>query len=68
MLKELAYILYHDDALRERIFADLGVRKPKALFDYKRYITTLQNGVFGVYRVIDAYLQIGKSAKVTENM
>jgi hypothetical protein len=57
VLKELAYILYHDDVLRERIFADLGVPKPTALFSYKRYITTLQDGVFGVYRVINAYLQ-----------
>jgi hypothetical protein len=59
VLKEVAFILYSDKALREKIFAHLGIGPPSTMFLYKRYITKRQSGgILGVYRVIDAYLDI----------
>ena len=58
-LKELAYILYHDQSLRGKIFSNLGVYPPTTLPQYKQYITKKQvGGILGVYKVIDAYLGI----------
>jgi hypothetical protein len=59
VLKEVAFILYSDEPLRNKIFAHLGIAPPSSMFLYKRYITKKQNGgVLGVYRVIGAYLDI----------
>ena len=59
VLKEVAFILYSDKALREKIFAHLGIAPPNSLFLYKRYITKVHHGgILGVYKVIDAYLDI----------
>jgi hypothetical protein len=59
VLKEVAFILYSDKPLREKIFAHLGISPPSTLFLYKRYITKVQHGgILGVYRVIDAYLDV----------
>ena len=58
-LKELTYILYRDQSLREKVFFKLGVSPPTTLHQYKQYITKMQaGGILGVYKVIDAYLDI----------
>jgi hypothetical protein len=58
-MKELTYILYHDQLLRKKIFSKFGVSPPTTLNDYKQYITKIQvGGIFGVYKVIDTYLDI----------
>jgi len=59
VLKELVYILYHDRSLRQKIFGKLGISAPSTLYLYKRYIIRPQNGgILGVYKVIDAYLDV----------
>jgi hypothetical protein len=59
MLKEVAFILYSDKSLLEKIFTHLGITPPSTLFLYKRYIMRMQHrGILGIYRVIDAYLDI----------
>jgi hypothetical protein len=61
-LKELVYLLYHDESLREKVFSKLGISKPTSLQLYKQYITKMQvGGIIGVYKVIDAYLDIRRS-------
>jgi hypothetical protein len=58
-LKEIVYILYRDNSLREKVFAKLGVAAPSNLYLYKRYITKPREGrLLGVYKVVDAYLSV----------
>jgi hypothetical protein len=59
VLKEIMYVLYQDRSLREKIFARLGVAPPMTLYNYKRYITKVQDGgTLGVYNVLSAYLDV----------
>ena len=60
VLKELVYILYQNPTLREKIFANLGVASPPTLYRYKTYITKMQGGHLGAYKVINAYLAVRK--------
>lgn len=59
VLKELVYIIYQDEVLREKVFSTLGVNAPSTLYLYKRYITKEQDeGIFGAYKVVNAYLDV----------
>jgi hypothetical protein len=59
VLKELAYIVYQDRSLREKVFGKLGGSAPSTLYQYKRYITKPRNGgILGTYDVINAYLDV----------
>jgi hypothetical protein len=58
VLKELVYILYENQPLRQRIFARLGDTMPSSLIRYQRYISEKEGGIFGAYNVVDAYLDI----------
>lgn len=59
VLKELVYILYQDEASREKIFKKLGVAQPSGLSLYQRFISKRQqDGIFGAYDVVDAYLEL----------
>lgn len=58
VLKELAYVLYQDRSLRERIFTRLGVTSPSTLYKYKQFVGKGYGGSLGVYKVICAYLDI----------
>jgi hypothetical protein len=58
VLKELTYIIYQDVSLRQRVFAKLGHSMPSNLNEYKRFITKESEGIFGVYEVIFAYIDV----------
>jgi hypothetical protein len=59
VLKELVYILYQDEALREKIFAKLGAAGPSGLSLYQRFIGKRRHGgIFGAYEVVNAYLEL----------
>lgn len=59
VLKELTYIIYQDVSLRQRVFAKLEHPMPSNLNEYTRFITGRQSGgIFGVYEVIFAYVDI----------
>lgn len=59
VLKELVYILFHDQSLREKIFSQLGLSPPDTLSQYKRYITKANDGeLIGAYKIVDAYLDV----------
>jgi hypothetical protein len=58
-LKEVAYIIYKDASLRDKVFQKLGDTMPCNLYLYKRYITKSSGGgLLGVYKVLDAYLHV----------
>jgi hypothetical protein len=62
VLKEIVFVLYENRPLCEKIFAKLGVLLPSGEYGYKRYITKRQDGgIFGAYKVINAYLDIRES-------
>ncbi len=64
VLKELSYILYAKQSLREKVFGHLGRTMPQNLVAYKRYIASRPNGgTFGAYNVIYAYLEIREEEK-----
>jgi hypothetical protein len=57
-LKELVYIIYEDRALRQKVFAKLGIPEPSHLHRYKQYVTAAEEGQLpAVYKIIDAYLR-----------
>jgi hypothetical protein len=58
VLKELVYILYENQPLRQKIFARLGDTMPSSLGRYQQYISEKKGGIFGAYNVINAYLDI----------
>ena len=59
VLKELTYILYENQPLRERIFTKLGLTLPSNMYQYKRFIAKRQGGgIYGAYSVISTYLDI----------
>ena len=62
---KVLYILYHDCSLRDKIFCKLGVSPPSTLHPYKQYVTKMQDGgILGLYKVVDAYLEIRGSGNV----
>jgi hypothetical protein len=59
VLKELAYILFQDQSLREKVFAKLDHPPPSTMSLYKRYIVKPQDGgILGTYNAINAYLDV----------
>jgi hypothetical protein len=65
VLKELAYILYAKQSLREKVFGRLGLPMPRSLEHYKRFIARRLNGrIFGAYDVIYAYLEVREEEEV----
>jgi len=59
VLKELVYIVYQDEVLREKIFTRLGVARPSSLSLYQRFIgKRRQDGIFGAYEVVNAFLEL----------
>ena len=64
VLKELVYILYQDEVLREKIFARLGVDGPSSLSLYQRFIGKIRHGgFFGAYEVVNAFLELRESGE-----
>jgi len=64
VLKELSYILYANQSLRQKVFGRLGHAMPQTLEEYKRHISSRQNGgTFGAYNVIYAYLEVREAEK-----
>ena len=64
VLKELVYILYQDEVLREKIFARLGVDGPSSLSLYQRFIGKRRHGgIFGAYEVVNAFLELRESGE-----
>ena len=62
MLKELVFILYQDKAHRSKIFTKLGTAGPSTLSLYQRFIGKRQSdGIFGAYKVVNAYLKLRES-------
>lgn len=65
VLKELLYILYHNESLRKKVFSKLGHSTPSSLSLYKRYISKMQCiGILGAYNVIDAYLDVREGGEL----
>jgi hypothetical protein len=58
VIKELVYIVYRDEGLRNRVFSKLGHSTPGNLILYNRYIGKKSGGTFGAYNVLDAYLDL----------
>lgn len=58
VLKEVVYLLYENQSLRQEIFARLGDTMPPTLQCYQRYISVKKGGTLGAYNVINAYLDI----------
>jgi hypothetical protein len=64
-LKELVYILYQEEALREKIFTRLGVAGPSSLPLYQRFIGKKRHGgILGAYEVVHAFLELRESGEV----
>lgn len=64
VLKELVYILYQDQSLRCKIFAKLGVAPASTLYLYQRFIgKRQQDGIFGAYGVVNAYLELREAGE-----
>jgi hypothetical protein len=58
-LKELAFIIYKDQTIREKVFAELGVPAPSSLHGYKQCLTAAQaRQLPALYKIIDAYLSV----------
>lgn len=56
VLKELAYVIYRDESVRQSVFDKLGHSMPSNLNEYVQFITARQSGgIFGVFEVIFAY-------------
>jgi hypothetical protein len=67
VLKELSYILYHDTAVKDAIFARLGAPTPATLVLYKRFIGRRRAGdLLGLYEVIATYLDIREAGGLGE--
>jgi hypothetical protein len=65
VLKELVYILYQDEGLREKIFMRLGVAGPSSLSLYQRFIGKRRQGeILGAYEVVNAFLELRESGEV----
>jgi hypothetical protein len=61
-LKELTYIVYQDNALRNSVFTRLHHVMPATLASYWRFLGKKQaSGLFGVYEVLAAYLDVRES-------
>jgi hypothetical protein len=61
VLKELTYVLYQNQALRNAIFAKLGQSVPTSLVSYWRFIGKQgKSGLLGVYEVLAAYLDLNE--------
>jgi hypothetical protein len=58
VIKELAYLVYRDEALRTKIFSKLGHSIPETVGVYQRYIGKKRGGTFGAYNVLDTYLDL----------
>jgi hypothetical protein len=59
VIKELGYILYRDPTIRTKVCDRLGVSQPSTLSDYEFFLTRRRSGgTFGIYEVVDAYLDI----------
>jgi hypothetical protein len=64
VLKESVYILYQDEALREKIFTRLGVAGPSSLSLYQRLIGKIRHGgIFGAYEVVNTFLKLRESGE-----
>jgi hypothetical protein len=59
LLKELTYILYQKQTIRNAIFNTLAHPPPTTLVTYWRFLGKKQaGGLLGVYEVLDAYLDL----------
>jgi hypothetical protein len=64
-LKELVFILYKDEALRQKIFTKLGTAQPSSLTLYQRFIGKRRgDGILGAYEVVNAYLELKESREL----
>jgi hypothetical protein len=64
-LKELVYIIYENQALRQKVFAKLGVTEPTVLHRYIQYLTAVGNGQLpAVYKIIDACLRVREEGEL----
>jgi len=67
VLKELAYILYANLSLCQKVFVRLRHEILSTLEHYKRYIASRQNGsIFGAYNMIHAYLEIREEESLAQ--
>ena len=65
LLKELTYIVYQNQAIRNAIFATLGHPPPSTLVTYWRFLGKRHaGGLLGVYAVLDAYLGLRAAGTV----
>jgi len=65
VLKELVYVLYQDEALRQKIFTKLDIAQPSSLTLYQRFIGKKQrDGIFGAYEVVNTYLELRESKEL----
>jgi hypothetical protein len=67
VLKELVYILFQDQSLREKVFSRLDLSPPDTLSQYKQYITKAKDGeLIGAYKIVDAYLDLRGGSDLLE--
>ena len=65
VLKELTYVLYRKQAIRNAIFTRLGHTPPSTLVMYWRFLGKKRaGGLLGVYEVLDAYLDLKEAGVV----
>jgi len=58
-LKELAFIIYKQRPLREKVFAKLGLTAPSHVHHYKQCLAAAEDGRLpAIYKIIDAYLRV----------
>ena len=59
ILKELAFIIYHEATLRAAVFAALGVSTPLTMQSYKFFLRKLRpGGILGLYDVLFTCLHL----------